>query len=128
VDPVRAGLATAFGCAVALFGSMALTASAARRERADSVALAVAAWFAGLAIAASGLVLVVTTMPAVSTAGSVPVPVRVPLVVGFALAAIGLGASLRPGLAAAIRRRDRGVLAAIVVIAVLIAVELLRRP
>jgi hypothetical protein len=126
IDPLRAGLAGFLAAGVALFALFALAGLAGWRLSTDGKGLAAVVVWAGMAVAVAALLVMVVSMPPVRTF-AVPTEIRIPLFVGLAMAVAGLIPSMYSGAAAAVRRRDLGLLAAVVVIAVLVAIDIVAR-
>jgi hypothetical protein len=126
-DPMRAGLAGMFAAAVLVFALFALAEIAAWRSGARVGAPSSAFSWVGLAITSASFQALIVTMPPVNKI-DLPAPIGIPFFIGVGFLGAGLIPAIGAALRDAIRRRDRGLLAALVMVGALIVLRIVTAP
>jgi len=126
LDPIRTGLLVAFAAFTVAFVLLARAAYLTSRARpdvsTDSVVLAV-----GLAVTAGALFALVAWMPASAGSFVLPLPLRIAIFLGPAILIFGLARSVIRGRFAAATRLDRGLVVAVLLLAMVVVFGFITR-
>jgi hypothetical protein len=125
-DPVRLGLAGFLGSDLLLLIVITLAGLIEWRSTRDRATLRLALTFGGFALATASMFAMLLSAPPTTTF-VVPQPVAVGLFLGIGIVAIAMLPDMISAVSEAVRRRDRGLLIAMMVLAALIAVSILFR-
>ena len=127
IDPLRVWFAAALLAGMLTIGLLGLFAFAEWRSGAGIDSLGAAIGALGLFIATGSVAVLLVTMPPVSTV-AMPLPLRIPLFLGVGLLGASLLQSVASGVVDAVKRGDRRIFVALILLAGIVAISLLRRP
>jgi uncharacterized membrane protein len=125
-DPVRLGLAGFLGSDLLLFIVITLAGLIEWRSTRDRATLRLALSFGGFAVATASMFTMLLSAPPTTTF-AVPAPFAVGLFLGIGIVALAMLPDLVSAVAEAVRRRDRGLLIGVLILAAFIALSILSR-